>query len=50
MSEQQMMKISVSRYRPETDNEPHFQDFEVPYRKETSLLEALNYIKDNLEP
>lgn len=44
------MKISVSRYRPETDSEPHFQEFNVPYIHETSLLEALNYIKDFLEP
>ncbi|MGN1393739.1 MAG: succinate dehydrogenase/fumarate reductase iron-sulfur subunit [Succinivibrionaceae bacterium] len=44
------MKITVSRYRPETDSEPHFQEFTVPYIHETSLLEALNYIKDNLEP
>lgn len=50
MSDNQIMKISVSRYRPETDKEPYLQDFEVPYRKETSLLEALNYIKDFLEP
>ena len=44
------MKISVQRYRPETDSEPHFQEFTVPYTKESSLLEALNYIKDFLEP
>ncbi len=47
---EKIMKFSVARYRPETDSEPHFQDFEVPYIHETSLLEALNYIKDNLEP
>lgn len=44
------MKMSVLRYRPETDNEPHFQEFNVPFRHETSLLEALNYIKDFLAP
>jgi len=44
------MKISVLRYRPETDSEPHFQDFDVPFHHETSLLEALNYIKDFLAP
>ncbi len=47
---EQKMRISVQRYRPETDSEPHFQEFEVPFSKETSLLEALNYIKDFLEP
>ncbi len=47
---EKIMKFSVARYRPETDSEIHFQEFEVPYIHETSLLEALNYIKDFLEP
>jgi fumarate reductase iron-sulfur subunit len=50
MADKKIMKISVLRYRPETDTEPHFQEFEVPYIHETSVLEALNYIKDFLEP
>ncbi|MEE1285740.1 MAG: succinate dehydrogenase/fumarate reductase iron-sulfur subunit [Ruminobacter sp.] len=50
MADKKTMKISVLRYRPETDTEPHFQEFEVPYIHETSVLEALNYIKDFLEP
>ena len=50
MADKKTMKISVLRYRPETDTEPHFQEFEVPYIHETSVLEALNYIKDVLEP
>ncbi|AJQ96280.1 succinate dehydrogenase/fumarate reductase iron-sulfur subunit [Gynuella sunshinyii] len=45
-----MMKIRVTRYRPEQDNEPWFQTFEVPATQDTSVLEALGYIKDNLEP
>jgi fumarate reductase iron-sulfur subunit len=47
---EKIMKFSVARYRPETDSEPHFQEFSVPFIHETSLLEALNYIKDFLEP
>ena len=50
MADKKTMKISVLRYRPETDTEPHFQEIEVPYIHETSVLEALNYIKDFLEP
>ncbi|MBQ4360814.1 MAG: succinate dehydrogenase/fumarate reductase iron-sulfur subunit [Proteobacteria bacterium] len=42
--------FSVLRYRPETDDEPHFEDFEVPWRHETSVLDGLNYIRDNLAP
>ena len=41
MADKKTMKISVLRYRPETDTEPHFQEFEVPYIHETSVLEAL---------
>ena len=44
------MKITVLRYRPEQDKEPWEQTFEVPYHQETSVLEALFYIKDNFEP
>ncbi|TNI68034.1 succinate dehydrogenase/fumarate reductase iron-sulfur subunit, partial [Aeromonas salmonicida] len=41
----EMMEIEILRYRPEQDNEPWFQTFQVPFAKEMSLLEALNYIK-----
>ncbi|MBQ9241843.1 MAG: succinate dehydrogenase/fumarate reductase iron-sulfur subunit [Proteobacteria bacterium] len=47
----QNIKIfSVLRYRPETDDAPHFEDFEVPWTAETSILDGLNYIRDNLAP
>lgn len=38
--------LEVSRYSPETDAAPHFQTFEVPFRKDWVVLDALNYIKD----
>ncbi len=41
--------LSVARYRPEQESAPTFQDYEVPYRKEWVVLDALNYIKDNLD-
>ena len=44
------IKITVQRYRPEQDREPWDQSFEVEYTRETSLLEALNSIKDTQEP
>lgn len=37
------------RYRPEEESEPTFQTYEVPYRKDWVVLDALNYIKDNLD-
>ena len=42
--------LEVLRYRPETDSEPHFQRYTVPYRDDWVVLDALNYVKDNLDP
>ena len=41
--------LTVSRYRPEEEAEPVFQTYEVPYRKDWVVLDALNYIKDELD-
>ncbi|CAG9297998.1 succinate dehydrogenase/fumarate reductase iron-sulfur subunit [Celerinatantimonas diazotrophica] len=43
------LTLHIQRYRPGYDSEPTLQDFQVPYTKEMSLLEALGYIKDNLD-
>ncbi|MCR5085617.1 MAG: succinate dehydrogenase/fumarate reductase iron-sulfur subunit [Succinivibrionaceae bacterium] len=50
MANDKIMKITVTRYRPEQDAEPFQQTFDVPYHNETSVLEALFYIKDHFEP
>ncbi len=49
-AQQKHMKITVVRYRPEQDDKPWEQTFDVPYIHETSVLEALFYIKDHYEP
>ena len=41
--------LEVTRYRPEQETEPTFQRFEVPFRKDWVVLDALNYIKDKLD-
>ena len=41
--------IEVLRYRPEAETEPVYQRYEVPFRKDWVILDALNYIKDNLD-
>ena len=41
--------LSVARYRPEQEAEPIFQTYEVPFRKDWVILDALNYIKDQLD-
>ena len=50
MAEMKTMKMSVMRYKPETDEAPHHQTFDVPWDEQTSLLDALAYIKDVLDP
>ncbi len=41
--------LAVTRYRPEQESEPSLQTYEVPFRKDWVVLDALNYIKDNLD-
>src|SRR2546425_3746965 len=45
----QTITLAVARYRPEEESEPTFQNYEVPYRKDWVVLDALNYIKDKLD-
>jgi len=45
----EIMEIEVLRYRPEEDNEPWTQRYQVPFTHEMSILEALTYIKDQLD-
>jgi len=46
---QKIIEIDILRYRPEEDDQPFTQTFDVPYRADMSILEALQYIKDHLD-
>lgn len=48
MSERQI-HLEVLRYNPETDLEPRMQSYTVPCLNEWVVLDALNYVKDNLD-
>jgi len=41
--------LEVLRYNPETDSEPRFQSYTVPYRDDWVVLDALTHIKDQLD-
>ncbi len=41
--------LTVTRYRPERESEPTWQTYEIPYRKDWVVLDALNHVKDNLD-
>ncbi len=41
-----LIQLEVARYSPERNAEPFFQTFEVPFREDWVVLDALNHIKD----
>ena len=41
--------LEVQRYRPEREDEPVWERFEVPARREWMVLDALNHVKDRLD-
>jgi fumarate reductase iron-sulfur subunit len=45
-----IVQLDVLRYDPETDSEPHFQRYVVPCAEEWVVLDALNAIKENIDP
>ena len=45
----QRITLQVARYRPESDTESTFQEYEVPCPREWVVLDALNYVKDRLD-
>ena len=43
------LHIDVLRYDPEKDQEPYFKSYQVPCENDWAILDALNYIKENLD-
>jgi fumarate reductase iron-sulfur subunit len=41
--------LRVARYRPEHASQPYFDEYEVPYREDMVVLDALNHIKDEID-
>jgi fumarate reductase iron-sulfur subunit len=41
--------LQVTRYQPEQDETPTTQDYEIPLRKDWSVLDGLNHIKDHVD-
>jgi len=46
---QRTVQLEVLRYRPEQDSEPFFQTYSVPCEEEWVVLDALNYVKDEMD-
>ena len=43
------IRLRVPRYRPDTDAEPHWQEYDVPLRKEWTVLDGLNHVKNEVD-
>ena len=43
------VRLEVLRYDPDKDSAPRFQSYEVPFQEEWVVLDAINYIKDQLD-
>jgi fumarate reductase iron-sulfur subunit len=41
--------LDVTRYRPELESEPTVQRYEIPYRTDWVVLDALNHVKDRID-
>jgi len=41
--------LEVFRYLPEKEDKPRFQNYQVPYREDWVVLDALNHIKDHID-
>lgn len=50
MAKMKKLKMEIMLYNPETDDVPYSVTYEVPYDEQTSLLDALGYVKDHLAP
>ena len=42
--------LRVYRYNPDRDEKPYYREYEVPVDKAQTLLDALFYIQENLDP
>ena len=43
------MRVTISRFNPECDTEPHTQDFDVPDTGRTTVLQALMHIRERID-
>ncbi|MCH8824331.1 MAG: succinate dehydrogenase/fumarate reductase iron-sulfur subunit [Planctomycetes bacterium] len=46
---QETITLEVFRYRPEEDKQSTFQNYDVPYHEHWVVLDAINWIKDNVD-
>jgi fumarate reductase iron-sulfur subunit len=49
MTAEPTITLTVARYQPDSDAEPRWQSYTIPYREDMVVLDALNYIKNYVD-
>ena len=49
MADERTIEMEVLRYGPEKDIQPVWQSYQVPFTDDMSVLQGLQYIKDELD-
>jgi succinate dehydrogenase/fumarate reductase iron-sulfur protein len=50
MDEVKKITVECFRFNPEEDSEPTYKKYEIPFVEDSSVLDALRYIYENLDP
>lgn len=50
MSNEKIIKFHIRRYDPLKDEKPYYRTYDVPVKKGMVVLDALHYIRENLDP
>ncbi len=43
------IKLEIFRYRPDIENKPTYQTYEIPFKNDWVILDGINYIKDTID-
>ena len=43
-------KFTITRFDPDRDEMPRTQDYEIPVQPDWKVLDAINFIKDEVDP
>jgi len=45
-----MLRVEITRFDPDRDEVPKTQEYEIPVQDDWKVLDAINYIKDEVDP
>jgi fumarate reductase iron-sulfur subunit len=49
MADETTIQLEIFRYHPQEDEQPRFQSYDVPYQEDWVVLDAINWVKDNVD-